>query len=205
MVTAQPQQQDPLYMNIAEYLDFEEKSEIRHEYVNGRILAMAGASWNHTVITQSTGTVLDNQLLDTPCVVVSSEVKLKVDSKKVSFRYPDIMVVCAEPQFEENRTDTIINPTVIVEVLSPSTALEDHNVKLDEYTRLDSLQEYLLISQDEAKIERYLRQESGDWLYTNVKGLGSSLELASIGVKLDFASVYKKITLKHDTDEVNDD
>lgn len=201
MVVAQPQQQDPLYMTIAEYFDFEEKSEIKHEYVNGRILTMAGASWNHTVINGSIHTELDNKLLDTPCVVVSSEIKLKVESKKVSFRYPDIMVVCDEPHFVENRTDTIDNPTVIVEVLSPSTALEDYNVKLDEYTRLNSLQEYLLISQDEAKIERYLRQESGDWLYSNVKGLGAILELPSIGVKLDFASVYKKMALKHETDE----
>ena len=200
MAMAQPQEKDPLYMSESEYLEFEEKSETRHEYVNGRVKAMAGASWTHTVITQSTGTTLDMQLLDTECVVVSSEIKLKVDSKKVSFRYPDVMVVCGEPDFVDNRVDTIDNPKLIVEVLSPSTALEDRNEKLDEYTRLESLQEYVLISQDEARIERYLRQDSGDWLYSNVRGLDASLILPSIGVTLDFTFVYKKITLKHDTD-----
>lgn len=199
MVLAQ-QQAEPPAMTEAEYLEFEENSEFKNEYVNGRVYAMAGASWTYTVINQSTGTTLDMQLLDKPCIVVSSEIKLKVESKKVSFRYPDIMVVCSEPQFVNERVDTIDNPTVIIEVLSPSTALEDRNAKLEEYTCLKSLQEYVLISQDEAKIERYLRQQSGDWLYSNVRGLDAKLKLPSIGVTLDFAFVYKKVTLKHEVD-----
>lgn len=199
MALVQSQQQEPLHMTEAEYLAFEEASDIRHEYVNGYVKAMAGASWTHPVITQSTGTTLDMQLLDKPCIVVSSDIKLRVQSKKVSFRYPDVMVVCGEPNFVDERVDTIDNPTVIVEVSSPSTALEDRNEKLEEYTRLESLQEYVLISQDEAKIERYLRHE-GEWLYSNVRGLDAHLELPSIGVTLDFAFVYKKVTLKHETD-----
>jgi Uma2 family endonuclease len=197
MVAAQHQEQEPSQMTEAEYLAFEEKSEIKYEFVNGRVFAMAGASWNHNVVCQSTSTTLDNQLADKPCFVVSNDLRLKVESK-VSFRYPDVMVIYGEPRFVDNRIGTIDNPTVIVEVLSSSTALEDHNAKLDEYTRLESVEEYVLISQDEAKIERYFRQDSGDWLYTKVKGREHSLNLLSIGCKLDLATVYKKIKLKGD-------
>lgn len=203
MVAVQYQDQEPLLMSEAEYLEFEEKSETKHEYVDGKVYAMAGAGWNHNVITQSTSTTLDVQLLNTPCVVVSSDLRLKVESKKVSFRYPDVMVVCGEPQFVENRVDTINNPTVIVEVLSSSTAFEDHNVKLEEYMRIDTVQEYVLISQDEAKIVRFKRHSSSEWLYLKVTGLDNSLELPSINCKLDLATVYKKVTLKHQTDESN--
>lgn len=200
MAMAQAQAQEPLHMTEEEYLEFERQSEERHEYVNGRVYAMAGAKWNHIRITGNTHTALDNLLADTPCVVVSNELKLKVESKKMSYRYPDLMVICGEPDFVDGQTDIITKPKLIIEVLSPSTALEDRNVKLDEYTALDSVQEYLLISQDEAKIERYLRQESGDWLYSKVKGLDATLSLPSLGVTLDFAFIYKKITLKHETD-----
>jgi len=198
---AMAQQQEPLLMSEAEYLEFEETSDIKHEYVDGRVYAMTGAKWNHIRITGNAHTALDNLLADTPCVVVSSELKLKVNSKKVSYRYPDLMVVCGEPDFVEDRTDIITNPKLIVEVLSPSTALEDRNVKLDEYTALDSVHEYLLISQDEAKIERYLRQESGDWLYSKVKGTDTTLALPSLAITLKLSLIYKKLKLKHDTDD----
>ncbi|MEL6408472.1 MAG: Uma2 family endonuclease [Chloroflexota bacterium] len=195
MAIAQSQEQEPLLMSEAEYLAFEANSDIKHEYVDGRVYAMSGAKWHHIRITGNTHTALDNLLADTPCVVVSNELKLKVESKKVSYRYPDLMVVCGEPTFIEDRTDIITNPKLIIEVLSPSTALEDRNVKLDEYTAIDSVQEYLLISQDEAKIERYLRQDSGDWLYSKVKGLDAILALPSLGITLDLALVYKKLTM----------
>ncbi|MDQ7028023.1 MAG: Uma2 family endonuclease [Anaerolineae bacterium] len=176
MALAKQQEQKPLHMTETDYLDFEEQSEIKHEYVNGNVYSMAGASLTHTVICQNTGTTLDNQLADTPCLVVSTDLRLKVDSK-VSFRYPDVMVICEDPQYVDGRVDTIANPTVTLEVLSPSTALVDRNEKLDEYTRLNSVQEYVIISQSEAKIERYTRQESGEWLYKKVIGLGNSIDL----------------------------
>ena len=187
-------QQEPLRMSETDYLVFEEQSENKHEYVNGEIFAMTGASLTHTVICQNTGTTLNNQLVDSPCLVVSSDLRLKVQSR-VSFRYPDVMVICEEPQFVDNRVDTITNPTVIVEVLSPSTALTDRNEKLDEYTQLDSMQEYVLISQHEARIERYMRHESGEWLYRKVAGLESSIELPSIGCILALAAIYKKTSI----------
>jgi len=145
------------------------------------------------MITQSAGTALYTQLRGKGCRVSSPDLRLKVSSKKVSYRYPDIMVICGDLQFAENRTDTITNPTLIVEVLSPSTALEDRNAKLDEYRALDSVQEYVLISVDEPKVEVFSRTESEKWLYTSVKGLDEQIELASIGCILPLADVYEQV------------
>ena len=193
MVAAQPQEQFPQQMTIAEYFAFEEASETRHEYVNGQVYAMTGASWNHTVITGNTQAHLHTQLRGKSCVAIPNEMKLKVDSKSVSFRYPDLMVVCGEPQFFEKRKDTIINPTVIIEVLSPSTALKDRNEKLEEYIKNETLQEYVLISQHEAKVERFKRDESGEWLYKPVTGLDNRLELPSIDCVMELSALYEEI------------
>ena len=196
MAMAQLQEQEPLDMSEAEYLEFEEKSEIKHEFVSGKVYAMAGASWKHVMICQSTGANLYNQLTGKSCVVESNDLRLKVESKKVSYRYPDLMVICGEPNFIENRVDTIDNPTLIIEVLSPATALEDHNAKLDEYTRLESVQEYVLISQHEAKVEVYTRQESEKWWYTPIRGLDASIELASINCTLALSKIYEKVNFE---------
>ena len=196
MVT-QPQD-EPLVMTEAEYLEFEEASEIRHEFVNGRVYAMTGASYNHAVITGNTHTSFNIQLAERDCTVISNEVRLKVDSKSVSFRYPDVMVVCGEPKFVKKRTDTIKNPTVIVEVLSPSTALVDHNVKLREYTQIASLQVYILIAQHEANVQVYTRQDAEKWTYQTATGLDSTIDLPAIGCTLALADVYKKVDLTSD-------
>ncbi|MGB7339583.1 MAG: Uma2 family endonuclease [Phototrophicaceae bacterium] len=192
MVAAPHHNQDPLYMSEPEYLAFEETSDIKHEYVNGRVFAMAGADWNHVMITQSTSSALYFQLRGKSCSVGTNDLRLKVVSKKVSYRYPDIMVICSDPNFIDNRK-TIDNPNVIIEVLSPTTALEDHNTKLTEYTALDSVQEYLLIAQDEVRVEQYTRQTSGKWIYNPVSGLGKVLTLASIDCKLALSDIYEQV------------
>lgn len=196
MAMAQLHKQEPLQMSEAEYLEFEKKSEIKHEFVNGKVYAMAGASLTHTLICQNTATTLANQLADTPCLVVANDLRLKVDSK-VSFRYPDVMVICDEPRYVDDRVDPVGNPQVVVEVLSHSTALVERNEKLDEYTRLDSVHEYVLISQYDAKIERYTRAESGEWRYKKVAGLDSEIDLPSIHCALDLSKVYNKVTFKN--------
>lgn len=185
---------EPLRMTELAYLAYEEQSDTKHEYVDGLVFAMAGAGWNHNIINGNIQTVLNSQLVNKPCVVLSSDMRLKVMSKSVSFRYPDTMVVCGDPQFVANRTDTISNPTIIIEVLSPSTALDDRNAKLDEYTRLESLQEYILVSQDEPKVERFKRHDSGEWLYTRVMGFESYLDIKAIDCRLDLNKVYEKVS-----------
>lgn len=196
MIASQPQGQDALHMDETSYLVFESKNEQKHEFVDGQVYAMTGASWNHNVICQNVATTLNNQLADSPCVVVANDLRLKVESKNVSFRYPNIMVICDEPQFVEGRDDTILNPSVLVEVLSPSSVVVDHNVKLDEYTSINSVQEYIMIAQDEAKIERFQRQVTGGWLYSNVKGLDQIITLSSINCQINLETIYNKIILK---------
>ena len=200
MAVARPHEPDPRQMSESDYLAFEETSTIKHEYVNGEVYAMTGAGWNHNLINGNTQTTLNSQLADKPCGVVSSDMRLKVESKSVSFRYPDTMVICGEPEFADDRTDTITNPIVIVEVLSPSTALKDRNEKLQEYISVSSVQEYVLISQHEAKVEVYTRQQSGTWLYTPLNGLDASIELTSIDCTLALAKLYAKVNFERSSD-----
>ena len=192
------QQERPVRMSELEYLEFESHSDIRHEFVNGNVYALAGSDWKHAMITQSTSSALYTQLRGKGCRVSSTDLRLKVDSKKVSYRYPDVMVICDDPQFAPNRTDTITNPTLIVEVLSPSTALEDRNAKWDEYRALASVQDYMLVSVDEAKVEVFSRQKSGKWLYEAVKGVDARIELPSLSCTLSLAEMYEQVPLKND-------
>lgn len=185
-------------MSESDYFALDENSDIKYEYVNGQVYAMTGATVRHTLINNNTSTALANLLANTNCIVVSNDTRVKVESK-ISHRYPDTTVVCDKIEYVENRKDTIRNPIVIVEVLSPKTALIDRNQKLDEYTQISSLQEYILITQDEFKVERFFRQESGDWLYTKVTGLDGVLSLPSIGCRLRLADIYKKIELTDET------
>jgi Uma2 family endonuclease len=186
-------QQEPIRMTEAEYLAFEQDSDIKHEFVNGDVFAMTGASWRHNVICSNVNIALGGQLANKDCTVVASDMRLKVASR-VSYRYPDLMVVCGDPAFVDDRTDTISSPTVVIEVLSASTALVDHNEKLHEYIRLTSLHEYILISQDAAQVERFLRQEADEWLYKQITGIESRLDLRSIGCTLALSDVYNKVT-----------
>lgn len=203
MAMAQQPEQQPMQMSEAEYLEFEEQSDSRHEFVNGNVYAMAGSDWKHAMITQSTSSALYAQLRGKGCRVSSTDLRLKVNSKKASYRYPDIMVICGDLQFAEKRTDTITNPTLIVEVLSASTALEDRNAKLDEYRAISSVQDYMLVSVDEAKVEVFSRQESGKWLYEAVKGLDTSIDLPSLGCSLALAEMYEQVPMSSD-DNSND-
>lgn len=198
MAIAQPHDQEPLTMSETEYLEFERESETKHEYAAGYVVAMTGASWNHNLINSNTLTALKNRLSKHPCRVVSSDMRLKVTSKRVSYRYPDIMVICGDPEFIDKRTDTVTNPTVIIEVLSPATALIDRNEKLDEYIKIASLENYILIAQHEAKVEIFTRYEAENWLYSQYKNLEAIIELASIECALSLADIYEQITFEQD-------
>jgi Uma2 family endonuclease len=190
--------EEPLRMTETEYLAFEEQSEIKHEFVNGDVFAMTGASTNHNLICSNTIVSLGSQLADKDCFVLTSDTRVKVQSKR-SYRYPDITIICGQIQHFNNRVDTITNPTVLIEVLSPSTAVVDLNQKFDEYTQIDSLQAYIIIAQDEFKVRQFLR-EGKKWVIAQAIGLDTTLDVPSIGCKLALADVYRKVTL----DIVND-
>lgn len=144
-----------------EYLAFERESEEKHEFVDGQVSLTAGASHNHNLIVSNLIYALGIQIRPTPYEIYASLMRLRVQKNYV---YPDVLVVAHKPLLEDQYQDTLLNPTVIIEVLSPSTEQYDRGKKFHNYRTLDSLQEYLLISQNTQRIEHYLRQQNNAWL-----------------------------------------
>ncbi len=188
MVARQPARFTP-----EQYFAFEESAEWKHEYERGEIYAMTGASIRHVLIVTNLVGELRAQLRGKPCTVYSSDLRLFVEDA-IGFFYPDVMVICGEAQFYPKRNDTITNPTLVIEVLSPSTAAYDRTEKFARYRTLPSLQEYLLIAQDKPHIEHYIRQPDGKWLYEVIEGLAATVHLSSIACDLPITEVYDKVT-----------
>jgi Uma2 family endonuclease len=175
---------------VESYLEFERASDVRHEYLNGDVFEMVGATAKHNLITGSTLASLYTQTRSRPCFVYPSDMRVKISD--TVYTYPDISVVFGTPEYEDTQADTLLNPTLIIEVLSPSTERYDRGDKFQHYRTLDSLQEYVLISMSSYRIERYLRQSDGQWLLTDAVGLEAALELPSIGCALRLGDVYEK-------------
>lgn len=182
-------------MTEAEYLAFERASETKHEYLNGQVYAMTGASRAHNLICSYTAASLINQLQGRPCEVYPGDMRIKV-SRTGLYTYADVSVVCGEAQFEDAELDMLLNPIVIVEVLSPTTESYDRGKKFQHYRQLAALREYVLIAQDSPRIERFLRRDDESWVLQDAQGLDSHLELPSIGCTLTLADVYQKVTFE---------
>jgi Uma2 family endonuclease len=179
-----------------EYLAFERASEERYEFFAGAIHLISGSSRNHNLIVVNTFTSLHYQTTQHSHEVYANAMRVRVNKR--DYVYPDVVVVCGEPQLEDDQLDTLLNPTLIIEVLSPSTEKYDRDEKFRSYCTLQSLQEYVLISQHTPRIERYLRHEDGQWLYVEVSGLESSVELTSIGCTLALVDVYNKMRFEEE-------
>ena len=179
------------YLTPEEYLAFERKATTKNEYLNGQIVAMSGASFVHNFITMNIANQLYNQLRGGECQVATSDMRVKVTQTE-SYFYPDVVVVCGKPLSEDNTFDTLLNPTVIVEMLSPSTETYDRGEKFAHYKRVESLKEYILVSQDRARVEHYLRQES-KWLQNEFLKLDDVMPLISIECELPLQDIYTRI------------
>jgi Uma2 family endonuclease len=180
------------YVTPEEYLAAEREAETKSEYIDGVVYAMTGAHINHIRIVTNLTAELVIQLRGRKCDVLSNEMKVRMpDSRR--FFYPDVTVVCGEPQFHDERTDIILNPILLIEVLSKSTEAFDRGAKFLAYQQLDSLQEYLLVAQDKPAIEQFVRQTDGTWNYRAVIGRESSLSLPSVACALNLNSVYDKV------------
>jgi Uma2 family endonuclease len=175
-----------------EYLRFERASQIKHEFLNGDIFAMTGASRAHNLIATNVSGRLMLQLDARPCEVYQADMRVRVSATGL-YTYPDVVVVCGTPQFEDKEMDTLLNPTVIIEVLSPSTEAYDRGKKFEHYRTIPSLQEYVLIVQNEAHIDLYRRQEKA-WELHDVTGLNAELTFISLSRSLDMSLVYRKVT-----------
>jgi len=173
------------------YLALERQSGERSEYLNGQVSAMTGASLAHNAIGVNVVLSLGAQLKGKPCSVYVADMRVKVSATGL-YTYPDVIVVCGEPQLEDAEADTLLNPTVLIEVFSPSTEAYDRGEKFAHYRRLPPLQEYVLIGQDRVRVEHFARQ--GDqWVLTEVDDLTDSIRLRSIDCQLAIGDIYDKV------------
>lgn len=178
-----------------EYLDLERRGRVKSEYIDGDVYAMAGASRKHILITFNLVRLLGVQLVGRSCEGYGSDMRVWLPAVK-SYYYPDVSVVCGEPRFQDADVDTLLNPTVVIEVLSPSTADFDRGLKFEHYRTLNSLQEYVLVAQDTPHIVRYTRQADNTWLLSETRALDGAVSLASIGCALHVSEVYDKVQLE---------
>jgi len=189
-------QQTALLISEEEYLEGENLSETKHEYYRGEVFAMAGASRRHNLIVSNVITGLNLQLKKRPCRVYPSDMRLRIDLTGL-YTYPDIMVVCGEEQFADENQNTLLNPDVIVEVLSDSTEGYDRGTKFQSCRQLPSLREYVLVSQNARKIERYARDDRNRWTLAETDEQHPEIILESIGCRLEVAEVYDKTELQN--------
>jgi len=185
------------YVSPQEYLALERQAENKHEYVDGEIFAWAGASRKHNLIALSIAGELRQQLKGKPCEAYQSEMRVKAPASR-AYVYPDVVVVCGEPQFEDDYVDTLLNPTVVFEVLSKSTESYNRLAKSAYYRTIESLSEYLLVAQEEYRVEQYVKQVAGRWLLTEVRSLDATIDLESIHCSLALRDIYDRITIERD-------
>ena len=177
----------------AQYLALERKAPFKSEYDDGFIHAMAGSSREHNLIAGNIFRRVGLQLEDRPCESYMSDMRVRVGPSD-RYTYPDVVVVCGTPRFEDDETDTLLNPTVLVEVLSPSTESYDRGRKFAGYRRLDSLREYVLVAQDRVCVERFTRQGE-EWLLTEFSRPEDVLQLTSIDCAVPLREIYAKVPL----------
>ena len=175
-----------------EYLALERKAEIKSEYFDGEMFAMSGGMREHSTIVVNITTELNTQFMDRPCEVHGPDMRVK-GSPTGLYTYPDVAALCGEPEFEDEHLDTLINPQLIIEVLSDSTESYDRGKKFAHYRAIDSLREYVLVSQTEFRVERFSRQDDGNWLYTESTDPNGSIELTSVACRLSLSRVYHKV------------
>lgn len=180
-------------MSVEEYLAFEKKSGIKYEYLDGEIFAMSGGTGNHSRITMNAVIAIGQQVAHSPCHVHSSDMRIKIS--ETQYIYPDFSVVCGEDEYATDSETILVNPTLVAEVMSPSTADYDRGAKGDFYRSLPSVQAYLLFDQDRILAQLYTRHEAG-WLLREFKSLDLAVPLKSIQCDLPLADVYQGINFK---------
>ena len=194
------------HLTPEEYIALERKAipdadTIRSEYVNGEIIAMSGASREHNLITNNISGELRSLLKGSGCETYASDMRVS-SPLTLSYFYPDVVVVCEEPRFEDDVFDILLNPITVVEVLSPSTEAYDRGEKFSHYRHLASLQEYILVSQDKVLVERYRRPQKNetapvtaqDWIFTAFQALEDILPITAIQCELPLQEIYERVT-----------
>lgn len=174
------------------YLERERIATIKSEYINGEIYAMAGASEAHNLIVTNTIATLHGLLKGRGCRIYSNDMRVKVPATLL-YTYPDVVIVCGRRLFDDSHQDTLINPVILMEVLSPSTEAYDRGEKFAHYRRLESLQEYILIAQDKMRVEQYVRQTDGSWNLRIAEEPFGRITLEAIEGSLEVHDLYDQV------------
>ncbi len=176
-------------LTLDEYFALERESEERHEFLDGEVVAMGGASWNHGQLGGNLFFALRSRL-PRGCSLQTNDQRVHIPSTGL-YTYPDLVALCEPPQFQDDTTfDTLLNPRVLVEILSPSTESYDRTTKFDHYRTIPCLREYILVAQDERKVQHYRRQDDSQrWEFVEIKGTGV-LDVTSIGVEVSLDEIY---------------
>ena len=174
-----------------QYLEMDRKAERRSEYVNGEILAMAGASREHTLIVTNLVREVSGRMRGRPCETYSNDMRVKISPSR--YTYPDLTIVCGTPEFADEKFDVLLNPIVIMEVLSPTTENDDRSWKFAHYRRLATLNDYVMLSQRRPIVEHYTRQADDRWVLTEIRELENVLRLPSIGCDLPLSEIYERV------------
>jgi Uma2 family endonuclease len=180
-----------------QYLAIERKAAFRSEYYNGEMFAMAGVSKEHSRVKDNLIVLIGSRLWGGSCRTHSSDMRVKV-SRTGLYTYPDIVITCGEERYEDDVVDTLLNPQVVIEVLSDSTEKYDRGKKFRHYQQIDSFREYVLVSQDEPVVERFVRQADGSWATTFVEGLDREFAFATVPVRVPLADIYAGVTFPAD-------
>lgn len=178
------------FVTREEYLEIERTAEHKSEYFNGEMFAITGGSLNHAMITGDVAGTLREQLRGMACRIASSDLRLQAGAEGL-FTYPDIVVFCGKPKFVESRTDTITDATLIIEILSPSTE-NDRGFKFEQYRKIPSLKDYLVVAQDRIHVEHYTRQGDGSWNLRETAEPDAVLQLPSIGCSFRVCEAYER-------------
>jgi Uma2 family endonuclease len=184
--------QPKTFITPEQYLEIERKAEYKSEYLNGEMFAMAGGRAPHNQISANVIFELVRQTRPRQCIVYTSDQRVLVAASRL-YTYPDIAALCDEPKFQDETRDTLLNPTLIVEVLSPSTEAYDRGRKFANYKKIDSLAEYLLVSSEEMQADLFRRAPDGAWTVISAEKPEDVLELHSIGCRLVLADIYEKV------------
>ena len=188
---------------VDEYLSFERDADVRHEFLDGEVFAMAGESLSHSRICMNLGASAHSKLKGSNCEALSPNMKVRTSTASL-FSYPDMTVVCGEPVMHDDKKDVLTNPKVIFEVLSPSTENYDRTTKFQRYRMgNDTLTDYILVSQAAPYVEHYCKQDDGNWTYHCFSHMSDALVIGSIGIEFSLSEIYARVVFPKPSDEID--
>ena len=183
------------YISPEQYLEMERASETKNEYFNGEVFAMSGASLNHNIVVSTVNTIVLPFLKGKACNMFGSDLRIHIPKNSL-YTYPDFSIICGKPEMTDDIKDTVINPSVIIEVLSKSTKDYDRGTKFNLYRSIKTLKEYVLIDSTSISVEVFTRQENNSWILTEFKQLSESFFITTIGLTLHLADIYEDVVFE---------